>query len=223
MITVIIPLAPDEDEWRDLLEQLKQAREVSEIILASCSAEEFSLPDDKRVKVVKGRSGRAGLMNVAADEASGSYLWFLHADSRLDEGAIGSLCHVLDQEPEVLHYFDLEFLSDGPKAMRLNSAAVKWRSDFLGMPFGDQGFCIKKELFHELGGYDEKAEYGEDHLFVWKARQEGVSVKPVGAIIFTSARKYRRNGWFKTTGLHVWFTLKQAAPEFLKLLKKRRS
>ena len=40
------------------------------------------------------------------------------------------------------------------------------------MPFGDQGFCLKKETFWSLKGFLPGGEAlgGEDHLFVWKAQ-----------------------------------------------------
>jgi GT2 family glycosyltransferase len=67
------------------------------------------------------------------------------------------------------------------------------------MPFGDQGFCISKTLFHEIGGYPEKAPYGEDLLFVWKAKETGVKLHHVPSKLITSARHYQETGWFKLT------------------------
>ena len=63
--------------------------------------------------------------------------------------------------------------------------------------------------------------YGEDHLFVWRALQEGIPVKSTGSVMFTSARKYSRNGWYKITSLHLYLWLKQAFPQFVILLRKR--
>ncbi|MEL7430749.1 MAG: glycosyl transferase family 2, partial [Pseudomonadota bacterium] len=127
----------------------------------------------------------------------------------------------LDEDQDGLFFFDLKFLADGPRAMTWNERAVKWRSDFLKIPFGDQGFLIRRQVFEDLGGYPEDLAYGEDHVFVWRVRQGGFSVEGVGAGLFTSARKYRKGGWLKVTVLHVWLTVKQAVPQWIKLQRLR--
>jgi rSAM/selenodomain-associated transferase 1 len=91
----------------------------------------------------------------------------------------------------------------------------------LRLPFGDQGFCLSNEQFCRLGGFNESLQYGEDHDLIWRAHRAGISVKRVPAPIATSARKYRREGWLRTTGLHLWRTINQAAPQFLRLSKAR--
>ncbi len=110
-------------------------------------------------------------MNAAANKIKKPFLWFLHADSRLNARSLTSLESSLRAEPDGLHYFDLAFLPDGPRLMILNQAGVWLRSHLLGLPFGDQGFCLKRELFLKLGGFDETAPYGEDHLLVWAAKR----------------------------------------------------
>ena len=90
---------------------------------------------------------------------------------------------------------------------------------FIGGIFGF--LSLEKEAFHSLGGFDESAAYGEDHLLVWKARQAGLRLKCTGADIATSARKYRERGWLKVTLQHLWLTACQATPQFYLLMKAR--
>jgi GT2 family glycosyltransferase len=89
------------------------------------------------------------------------------------------------------------------------------------MPFGDQGFCLRREIWERLGGFDTHASYGEDHLFVWKARRAGVPLRPTGGTLRTSARKYQERGWLRTTARHLHLTATQAFPEWLKLVRAR--
>jgi hypothetical protein len=119
--------------------------------------------------------------------------------------------------PDAIQYFDLEFQPDGPRLARLNALGARFRSRWLGMPFGDQGLCLRRDLFWRLGGFDETAAYGEDHLLIWAARRAPIPLQPVGAVITTSARKYASNGWFATTALHSWRTWRQAIPQLIKL------
>lgn len=221
MISVIIPLAPQEDKWKDLAPQLDDLPEDSEIILVVGIGEKIDTSPYKNLRVVEGGKGRSGRMNSGAYQARNECLWFLHADSRLASDTIEKLVAAYDQEPDALYYSDLKFLDDGPKLIKLNEWLVRWRSDMLKMPFGDQGFAISKALFWELGRYRDDVPYGEDYVFTWKMKQEGHRIKRTGSSIYTSARKYEKGGWGKVTALHVFLTFKQGWPEFWIWIRKR--
>ena len=78
------------------------------------------------------------------------------------------------------------------------------RCYFFSIPYGDQGFCISKKLFIEVGGFSENMTYGEDMYFVLKLKRLGIAVKQLPFSITTSARKYNEKGWFKVTLIHQW-------------------
>ncbi len=221
MISVIIPLAPQEDKWKELVLQLGKLPEGSEIILVTGIGDKFDVSEFDTVRCVEGRSGRAGRMNCGADLARNQCLWFLHADSRLANNTIQKLTEIYNKEPNGLYYSDLKFMDDGPKLIKLNEVMVRWRSDYLKMPFGDQGFAIARSLFFKLGGYREDLPYGEDAMFTWRVRQEGYRIIKTTGDIYTSARKYKKEGWGKVTLIHVVLTIKQGLPEQLKLLGKK--
>lgn len=221
MISVIVPLAPNEDKWKELIPQLGDLPKRSEIILVGAIGEKIDVSKYENVRLIEGALGRAGRMNSGAENAKFDYLWFLHADSQLGEDAIEKLILAFTKEAKALYYFDLKFLDDGPKLVKINEWLVRWRSNILKIPFGDQGFAISKVLFDELGGYRDDALYGEDHLLTWKTKQEGYPIRPVGASISTSARKYQNDGWGKVTLLHVALTFKQGWPEFWLWVRKK--
>lgn len=221
MISIIIPLAPREEKWKELIPQLSTLPQGCEILLVIGIAEYLDVSGFENLRVVEGTKGRAGRMNSGAYQAKNDCLWFLHADSKFTPDAIKKLVACFEQNPNALYYHDLKFMDDGPKLIKLNEKMVRWRSDFLRMPFGDQGFGISKDLFFELGGYRDDFEFGEDHIFTWKVRQEGYPLKRTGASIYTSARKYEKGGWGKVTLSHVLMTFKQGVPEMLKLMKKK--
>lgn len=185
-LSVIIPLAPQEPKPTALLEALPAEIEI----------------------ILSQEAGRAASLNAGAAKATGAYLWFLHADSSLPEDAWPKLQQAIVDRPKALHYFDLAFAGGGWR-MKINSWGANLRSRIFGCPFGDQGFCLEKQLFHALGAYPETAPYGEDHLFVWQAHGAGVTLNRVAAKLTTSARKYQQKGWLKTTLLHQYLWLKQ--------------
>ena len=227
-LSVIIPVGPEEDAWKTLLADLCVMPADTEIILAAASERPKDLQTVLRatgftrgVKWLKSPKGRAKQLNAGAKGAEHSTLWFLHADSRISSQAISSLKTSLKKNESAIHYFNLAFSDDGPALTRINSAGAWIRSHVLGLPFGDQGFCVPRSIFQKLGGFDEIAPYGEDHLFIWKARQKYVPIVCTGGWIGTCARKYSRDGWSTTTVRHAVLTAKQAIPGFFRLLKER--
>lgn len=193
-ISVIIPLAENETKHQELIKFLPEELEI----------------------ILSQERSRATSLNTGAKKATGEYLWFLHADSHLAANTVPKLKMAIERYPDALLYFDLSFLNDATPLMYLNTLGVKFRSHILGVPFGDQGLCIKKELFEQIGGFPENLAYGEDHVFVWRVRQKGIKLYQTGATIATSARKYKTNGWLKTTLKHQYLWVIQAWPEWRK-------
>ena len=219
-LSIIIPLGPDEDQLAPLLADLAPLSAETEIILVFCGGEERG-GDNRPLRWLRSEQGRAIQQNVGARAATGEFLWFLHADSRVTPEVLAALERSLDQAPKALHYFHLKFKADGPWGMRLNEAGAWFRSTILGVPFGDQGFCLRKDSFVRIGGFNEQAAFGEDHLLVWQARQAGIKLRCTGAALLTSARKYSAQGWGALTLKYQLLWLRQAAPEVLKLFRHR--
>lgn len=221
-VSVIVPVGPGERAWVGLLEGLARLPGATEILF--CGTEPKApreLLAFGRARWVSSPAGRAVQQNTGARAARGRFVWFLHADSVLSPDALPALERALAKAPSALHYFDLRFLEDGPALMKINEAGCWLRSRVLGIPYGDQGFCIERSRFLELGGFPEDAPYGEDHLFLWKARYAGIEPRSVGATLRTSARKYRERGWASLTARYASILAEQAIPEGVKLVKKR--
>lgn len=186
-VSIIIPIAGGETAHENLLKDL----------------ESFTKGGGAEI-IVSSEGSRAKSLNAGAAKASREFLWFLHADSRVTQENIDILKRCLKREPEALHYFLLR-LGYGRPA--LNAWGANIRSVVFGLPYGDQGFVISKAQFEKIGGYPEYA-YGEDLLFVRKAKKIGVRVAFMPSKLSSSARKYRDQGWLKTTLKHQWMLLK---------------
>lgn len=199
-ISVVIPIAETETETPALL---------------------ALLPDD--LEVIQERGGtRAECLNRGAARARGDFLWFLHADSTVTTAGVAALRNAIEGFPERLHYFDLAFTRPRPIWMALNECGVRFRSRVLGCPYGDQGLCLSRGAFDSAGRFPEDVAFGEDHVFVWRARQAGIALNPVGATLGTSARRYARDGWLVTTLRFQILWFRQAYPEWRKLRESAR-
>ncbi len=235
-LSIVVPLAPDERAWHALLESLAGGLnelpseftddEVELLFVSAKDAEPLHLPSilsGRAVSCVTAGPGRARHLNAGAKAAKGLFIWFLHADSILDNGTLPLLLGAIRAYPESLLFFDLAFSTDATCLTRLNALGARFRSNRLKVPFGDQGLCLEKALFDRLGGFPEDVTYGEGHLFVWKARRHGVEIRATGGRLYSSARKYRSNGWLKTTLVHQYLWIKQALPEWRRLKAERKA
>jgi hypothetical protein len=226
-IAVIIPVGPGETAWKALLTDLGSLPRNAEVLLVGVDAEPadfkcytaITLPFGARW--LQSHPGRGRQLNYGVNDSTCSFLWFLHADSRIDSVALETLDRALRESPNAIHHFDLAFQSDGPRLTGINAWGANFRSRFLHLPFGDQGFCLSRDIFCQLGRFDESVPYGEDHLFIWKAHCKRIPVRRVAAQISTSARKYNQDGWLRTTSVHLWRTARQALPQFAGLLMRR--
>ncbi len=209
-VSVIVPLATDEEGWPALIGMLDFVEADDEILLASSEPPPSAFQPNMRIRWIKCPDvGRAQQMNHAVAASSNGHLWFLHADSSIDRKGYECLQESLQRHPDGLHYYRLRFL-DGGGLMRLNECGANLRSRWLGAPFGDQGFCLSRRVFDRIGGYDETATYGEDHLLARKARRDGVKLCEVDYEMGTSARRYQKEGWLKLVLLYQWKWIRQA-------------
>jgi hypothetical protein len=227
-LSVIVPLAPGESCWRQLIPDLESLGNRAEILFVVTEEDKSRMEFEQigfsltpAIRFISSPAGRAAQLNAGASAAEGEFLLFLHADSRVPVLAWDALFVSLDESPERLHYFNLRFQDDGPRWMPLNAWGVWFRSHWFNLPFGDQGLCLKAAHFRQIGPFDESVASGEDHVFVWTARIHGMRLHCTGASIETSARKYRERGWIRTTLRHLYLTLKQAVPFWWRLVRKR--
>lgn len=217
-VTVIVPVGPGDQLEPCLRAQLAQLPRDAQVCVVSCAESASNVarapPDkagnDPQWLHLRAATGRASQQNAGAAAARGQWLWFLHADARLAADTLPALARFIAADVEALGYFDLRFLDDGPPLMRLNAAGAWLRSHCLRLPFGDQGLVLPRSVFNALGGFDASVARGEDHHLVWRARHARVPVRPVGASLYTSARRYAARGWGATTREHLGETWRQA-------------
>lgn len=201
-LSIIIPSRPDEPALAGLLAQLEGDARAREILVMS-------------------EGSRAASLNAGARKATGSLLWFLHADSRLAPDTLDALLSAHSRDHGALHFFDLRFDAEAGPLVRLNQAGANARARLLGVPFGDQGLACSQAVYGRVGGFDEGLAYGEDHVFVWRARQAGIPLDRIGAAVLTSSRRYKQAGWARLTLLYQYRWIAQALPEAMKLLRSR--
>ncbi len=206
-LSIVIPVGPGDTAWRGLVGRLTEHLPQADIVV---SAAEPPTPAPRRsgIRWVHGPSGRAAQLNRGIDSAHGERLWLLHADSRPDPIALAAAKRFAREMPErAIGWFDLAFGDDGPGRARLNAAGANLRSRFAQLPFGDQGWMMRRSVVESVGRFDPGFGRGEDLEFVVRATARGIQLVRIGAHLRSSARRYRESGWLTTTLAHAFHTL----------------
>lgn len=150
------------------------------------------------IKVIHSNRGRAKQMNAGADASSGEILYFLHADSIPPKG-FDSLIQEQVKKGNPAGCFKMKF-DNNHWWLRLAGWFTKfsWRA----CRGGDQSQFITRELFDEIGGYDETFVIYEDNILINElyARKKFVVIQEW---LTTSARLYEEKGiWYLQ--YHFW-------------------
>jgi rSAM/selenodomain-associated transferase 2 len=201
LVSVIVPVLADRDAACQLIPQIPVDFRV-EIIVAEAGTESGleslsrGRPD---ITVIHTQQGRGRQMNAAAGLARGEWLLFLHADSRLPTDWLDLFQSTYVQE--VVGGWFRFALDDRAWQARLIERGVACRVRFFKLPYGDQGLFVRREAFAALGGYREIA-LMEDVEFVRRLVNAGRVVE-IPRTITTSARRWRRDGWFRRSARNL--------------------
>ena len=138
---------------------------------------------------VEGPPGRGGQLGRGVAAAEGSWLLVLHADTHLAPGWSEAVLDHLRDHPDKAGYFRLAFRASGP-APAVFAGWANLRSRW-GLPYGDQGLLIRRDLYDAAGGYPD-IPLMED---VALARALRGRLTKIGSTAHTSAARYRAQGW----------------------------
>jgi rSAM/selenodomain-associated transferase 2 len=175
-----------------------------EVIVAATADDRESLTPirSRRPDVIwiESPRGRARQMNAGAAHAHGTWILFLHADTRLPRGWQEPVAGAARDERSVGGCFRFALDSPAPMA-RAIEAGVRLRVAICGLPYGDQGLFVRRDVFERLGGYAD-IPLMEDVEFVRRLRACGRLVRAAIPAV-TSARRWERDGWIRRSAGNV--------------------
>jgi len=147
-------------------------------------------------RIEKSSRGRAVQQNHGTSVARGSVLLFLHADTHLPHGYINHIFEALMDPETVAGAFRFKTDLNHP-LMKPIEFATNIRSQYLKLPYGDQGLFFRRAVFEAVGGFPEVS-IAEDLFLIHRISKQGrIGIAPVYAV--TSGRRWQTRGLLRTT------------------------
>ena len=213
-ISIIIPVLNEAVSIKKLLNHLldnSSSGIVHELIIVDGGSKDLSrdmvraffqktIIENQKIKyhLIESQRGRSKQMNAGATVATGDVLYFLHADSfppsNFDKLIINEV-----NKGNLAGCFRLQF-KHSHWWLKLSSWLTQF--NFRACRGGDQSQFITKQLFENIGGFDENYIIYEDNILIselYKRRQFTVINKK----LFTSARRYESKGIWRLQ-YHFW-------------------
>lgn len=205
-LSVIIPTLNSAQTLGPCLGSLSEALGeglLAEVIFADggSSDDTVVIAEEIGAQLLPSSRGRGTQMAAGAGIARGEWLLFLHSDSVLQAGWQGVVRAHMRQEKA--GYFRLAF-DDASLPALIVSSWGNIRARLFGLPYGDQGLLISRELYNEVGGFCH-IPLMED---VAMAKALHGRLAPLPASIVTSADKYRAQGWARRSVKNGWLLLR---------------
>ena len=141
--------------------------------------------------------GRARQMNLGAEHSKGEILLFVHGDTSVPHKALRYLRDACEDRGLLGGGFSRRF--DSPSRwLSFTAWCADFRGRWWGLFLGDQGQFVRREVFEELGGFDEAVAVGEDLDFSFRLARRG-KTRLIVPPILSSARRFEKHGPWRQT------------------------
>jgi rSAM/selenodomain-associated transferase 2 len=155
-------------------------------------------------RVVRSEPGRAAQMDAGARHARGEVLWFVHADTQVDPGALGQIRQALADPATVGGGLTLRFDRPG-FALGYVAWTSNLRARYLHWVFGDQAMFVRRSVFDALGGFPALPVMEDLEMSRRLHRRGRLAV--LAATATTSARRFTEHGTWRTLAFMQYLKL----------------
>jgi len=208
LFSVVIPVLHESEIINTLLQKLceHQFHENLEIIVVDGSEQHDTIDavHSKKVICLESKKGRARQMNAGAAVARGEVLVFLHADTFVPDNAFSCIKRVLQDAKVVGGAFDLGIRSNRI-IFKIIGKIASLRSRITRIPYGDQGFFIRRKYFHAMGGYRD-VPLMEDVDIMQRIKRRGDTISILPEKVYTASRRWEGEGIVYCT-LRNWMVM----------------
>lgn len=206
-LSVIVPMLNEAAVLPDLLAHLLPLQRAgNEVLLVDGGSTDGSAHMARAAgfTVIDSAAGRARQMNTGAQQARGDVLLFLHADTRLPDGALQRVAHALggplDGAAPVWGRFDVRISGQSPW-LKVVARMMNLRSRLSGIATGDQAIFVRRAVFQACGGFPEQPLMEDIELCKRLKRRSAPACLPDR--VLTSGRRWESRGVWRTIVL-MW-------------------
>jgi rSAM/selenodomain-associated transferase 2 len=196
-LSVVIPTLDAAEELPATLAALSGVAMIQEIIVVDGGSADDSVAVAcaAGARIVNAQRGRGTQLTAGAAAAGGDWLLFLHADCRPALGWEAAVANFMAAPGATGRAGYFAFTLDDPRpAARRLERLVAWRCRTWALPYGDQGLLISRTLYEAIGGF-AALPLMEDVDLVRRLGRD--RLRPIGATIHASARRYRQGGYLR--------------------------
>lgn len=202
-LSVIVPALNEAAAITATLQALQPLRGSGhEVIVVDGGSNDMTVELSRRLadRVIDARAGRATQMRAGAAVATGSVLWFLHADTIVPPNADRLIVQALQHTRAGWGHFDVQ-LSQTRLLLRCVAWMMNQRSRLSGIATGDQGVFVTRQAYDRAGGFPE-IPLMEDIALSRELRRRG---RPacIRQPLVSSARRWLAHGVLRTI-LRMW-------------------
>lgn len=151
-------------------------------------------------RVLAAPRGRARQMNAGAAAATGDVLLFLHADTRLPDGALDAVRAAVERGAR-WGRFDVR-IAGRSRWLAVVAALMNLRSRLTGIATGDQAIFVVRAAFDAVGGFPDQP-LMEDVELSRRLRRRAGRPACLRAKVVTSGRRWDERGVWRTIWL-MW-------------------
>ena len=196
-IAVVIAVLDDTPQLRALIERIRSwSEQPGEIIVVSAAPDPdlSALCASQGCRYLESTRCRGAQLDRGARSAQAPVLWFLHADAQPHPSSLGDIALALAQGAEGGH-FRFKFAGASSWRKALIERLVQLRVRLRGIPYGDQGFFVRRDVYLRCGGFAHQPLF-EEVALVKKLRARR-RFRRLDTPIGVSPRRWERDGWIR--------------------------
>ena len=192
-VSVVVPVLNDAEALRRLIADLRAEPALEIVVVDGGSGDDSAAVAQAADVFAATAPGRGGQMRLGTERASGDWLWFLHADTRVSAAALAT---VQDFGATPGWGWFVVRLDSSRAALRVVETTMNWRTAATGIATGDHGIFVHRRLLDAIGGVPEQALL--EDVEMCKRLRRLAKPRRRRARIETSARRWEQHGVART-------------------------